>query len=91
MNESVVRENFEAGMNQSYSHMFILRDVFSNEDKYFYVLDGHDVDEEVENLTCVDTYRLVAIFNYRTPFDKQLRERKIIEQKNNCFSLKFIR
>ena len=91
MNESVVRENFEAGMNQGYSHMFILRDVFSNEDKYFYVLDGYDVDEEVNNLTCVDTYRLVAIFNYSTLLDKQILEHKTIEQKKNCFSLKFIR
>lgn len=91
MNESVVRENFEAGMNQGYSHMFILRDVFSNEDKYFYVLEGYDVDEEVDHLTCVDTYRLVAIFNYKTPIDTQIHEYKAIQRQKDCMSLKYIR
>ena len=66
-------------------------DIKTNLQLRFPIKKGYDVDEEVNNLTCVDTYRLVAIFNYSTPLDKQILEHKTIEQKKNCFSLKFIR
>lgn len=88
MNENAIRENYNSAINQGYSHMFVLKDVFSNEERYFFVREGNDVDAEVESFTCVDTLKLIGIFNYKTPLDKQIAELKSFEKAKEAYLLK---